>query len=267
MILVLDLSPNHLTNAAYLDSLLLAQDGLPCWISDLRFVTLPRQSVLVPTDLPTVGLTMEGVVETRKAVSGACEKWLGGATDGLASRLPLIQGHRERNKEGNFMKTALKLQPEIVQIGFEYDFSHEVGQNNVIGTLLFFSHEKNALEQVQDLFGRKNHFHLPYFNFAVERPRYGPNGQIPNVDCSRFNFASNGKFRTEVQLPKTNKLSLSSTAPVEKVLAERVCDDLHLKLKNLREPPRPSSPQDTIFRHDSIELPASDRLLKHIWED
>lgn len=106
IIYLITLPHNHLANAAYLDSLLLAQDGLPCWISDLRFVL---QSLPVPVDLPMGDLTTEGVIATRKAVTAACEKWLGDATEDLASRLPLIQGRLERNEEGIFVKTALKL--------------------------------------------------------------------------------------------------------------------------------------------------------------
>ncbi|KAJ7492151.1 hypothetical protein FB451DRAFT_958309, partial [Mycena latifolia] len=38
LIYLITLPPNHLANAAYLDSLVLSNFGHPCWITDLQFV-------------------------------------------------------------------------------------------------------------------------------------------------------------------------------------------------------------------------------------
>ncbi|KAJ7436781.1 hypothetical protein B0H11DRAFT_1754302 [Mycena galericulata] len=106
LIYLITLPPNHFATAAYLDSLLLARDSHPCWISDLRFVLM---SLPVPINLPDGELTAANISDVRKATSTACEKSLGDALEEMASRLPLIQGRLERDEDGKFVKTALKL--------------------------------------------------------------------------------------------------------------------------------------------------------------
>ncbi|KAJ7482008.1 hypothetical protein FB451DRAFT_974399, partial [Mycena latifolia] len=112
LIYLITLPPNHLANAAYLDSLVLSNSGHPCWITDLQFVL---QSLPVPIILSSKELDVDKVVEIRKSVLAACEKWLGNLTslltDSLArssSRLPFIQGRLERNDEGKFVQMAIK---------------------------------------------------------------------------------------------------------------------------------------------------------------
>jgi hypothetical protein len=105
LIYLLTLPPHHLANAAYLDSQLLAAVGYPCWISDLKIVL---QSLPVPIELMG-DLTVDSVTNIRKALRGACEKWLGDLTSQYSSRLPLIQGQLECNEDGNFVQMPVKL--------------------------------------------------------------------------------------------------------------------------------------------------------------
>ncbi|KAJ7504998.1 hypothetical protein B0H11DRAFT_2343456 [Mycena galericulata] len=89
-----------------MDALLLAADGYPSWISDLRHVL---RSLPVPVELPNGTPTADDVDAVRKAVRAACETWLGGLTVEHSSRLPLIQGRLERDEGGNFVQMPLKL--------------------------------------------------------------------------------------------------------------------------------------------------------------
>ncbi|KAJ7508932.1 hypothetical protein B0H11DRAFT_1901707 [Mycena galericulata] len=106
LLYLMTLPPNHLANAAYVDTLLLAADGYPSWFSDLRHVL---RSLPVPVDLPNRTPTADDVDAIRKAVRAACETWLGGLTVEHASRLPLIQGRLECDEGGNFVQMPLKL--------------------------------------------------------------------------------------------------------------------------------------------------------------
>ncbi|KAJ7917975.1 hypothetical protein B0H13DRAFT_1607799 [Mycena leptocephala] len=98
--------PNHLAHAAYRDSLQLAQGGHPSWISDLHHV---MQSLPVPVQLSASDLTVDGVAEVRKHLLAACDKWLADSVVLMSSRLPLLQGRLERNEDGKFVATAMKL--------------------------------------------------------------------------------------------------------------------------------------------------------------
>lgn len=61
-----------------------------------------------------VDLTVDGVTDVRRRLETACGKWRGDALEGLiVSRLPLIQGRLERNKDGNFVSTALQLRQSL----------------------------------------------------------------------------------------------------------------------------------------------------------
>ncbi|KAJ7165321.1 hypothetical protein C8R46DRAFT_841280, partial [Mycena filopes] len=103
---LISLPPNHYATAAYRDSLLLAQAGYPCWISDLCLV---MRSLPVPVELYTNDLTLDGIAETRKRMKAACEKWLGDTLTTMAFRLPLLQGRLERSDDGKFVANVLKL--------------------------------------------------------------------------------------------------------------------------------------------------------------
>jgi hypothetical protein len=107
LIYLIDLAPTHLAKVAYLDSLSLAASGMPCWFSDLRIVLA---SLPIPVALPLGPLTSEVIAELRKGVITACQQHYLNSTKELASRLPLIQGRLERNEDGNFVETSLKLQ-------------------------------------------------------------------------------------------------------------------------------------------------------------
>ncbi|KAF7342021.1 RNA-directed DNA polymerase from mobile element jockey [Mycena venus] len=106
LIYLLTLPAHHLANAAYLDSLRLAQHGHPCWLSDLRVVLL---LLPVPVQLSALDLSVDGVNGIRKAVDAAGQKWLNDEITAMSSRLPLIQGRLERNENRDFVSTALKL--------------------------------------------------------------------------------------------------------------------------------------------------------------
>ncbi|KAJ7300902.1 hypothetical protein DFH08DRAFT_626633, partial [Mycena albidolilacea] len=62
----------------------------------------------VPVEL-TGDLTVDSVTNIRKALRGACEKWLGDLTSQYSSRLPLIHGRLERHEDGNFVQMPVKL--------------------------------------------------------------------------------------------------------------------------------------------------------------
>ncbi|KAJ7837620.1 hypothetical protein B0H13DRAFT_1553412, partial [Mycena leptocephala] len=103
---LISLRPNHLATAAYLDSLLLAQAGHPCWFSDLCFVL---RSLPVPVQFPPRRLTDDTIAGIRKDLETACGKWLGDTVAGMSSRLPLIQGRLERNERDQLVANPLKL--------------------------------------------------------------------------------------------------------------------------------------------------------------
>ncbi|KAJ7041511.1 hypothetical protein C8F04DRAFT_875230, partial [Mycena alexandri] len=106
LIYLITLPPNHFANVAFLDSVLLAQSGHPCWLSGLRIV---MQGLPVPTQLSLGDLTVDGIADIRKRLEVACNEWLATVVTGMSSRLPLIQGRLERNENGDFVATASKL--------------------------------------------------------------------------------------------------------------------------------------------------------------
>ncbi|KAJ7037061.1 hypothetical protein C8F04DRAFT_999416 [Mycena alexandri] len=105
LIYLITLPENHFATAAYLDSILLARSGHPCWFSDLRFVL---QKLPVPVQLSLGDLTADGVADIRKALEAACEKWIGETIADMSPRLPLIQGRLECNAESALVPTAAK---------------------------------------------------------------------------------------------------------------------------------------------------------------
>ncbi|KAJ7692955.1 hypothetical protein B0H16DRAFT_1652559, partial [Mycena metata] len=79
----------HLASTAYLDSLRLALDGEPGWISDICYVL---RSLPTPVQFSPQNLTAETVAETISAIETACSQRLAVSLGTMASRLPLIKG-------------------------------------------------------------------------------------------------------------------------------------------------------------------------------
>ncbi|KAJ7929408.1 hypothetical protein B0H13DRAFT_1859627 [Mycena leptocephala] len=71
--------------------------------------TCTTRSLPVFVELMVSDLTEDGIAEIRKRLIAAYEKWLAEATTAMAGRIPLIQGRLERDEEGNFVATTLKL--------------------------------------------------------------------------------------------------------------------------------------------------------------
>ncbi|KAJ7038495.1 hypothetical protein C8F04DRAFT_1255777 [Mycena alexandri] len=67
------------------------------------------QSLPIPVELCAQHLSTDAISEIRKSLVSACEKWLSDTISNMSSRLPLLQGRLERNEEGNYVSTALKL--------------------------------------------------------------------------------------------------------------------------------------------------------------
>ncbi|KAJ7687880.1 hypothetical protein B0H16DRAFT_1218366, partial [Mycena metata] len=92
-------------SAAYLDSLELALEGQPGWMSDICYVL---RSLPIPIQFSPRNLTAETVAGTIEALETACSQWLADSLKSMSSRLPLLDGRLERNEEGKFVANALK---------------------------------------------------------------------------------------------------------------------------------------------------------------
>ncbi|KAJ6555569.1 hypothetical protein DFH09DRAFT_815923, partial [Mycena vulgaris] len=106
LIYLITLPERHFGKTTYLDSVHLANAGYPGWVSDLHFVL---QSLPEPIHLPMGELDADSVIEIRKGVTAACERWLGDLMLKFASRLPLIQGRLERDEDGKLVQMPLKM--------------------------------------------------------------------------------------------------------------------------------------------------------------
>lgn len=102
---LLQLPPSHFARAAYLDSLQLAADSHPCWISDLRLV-LSRLPVPVQLDLHHLQ-DIETFGTVRDTLVKACNMYLQQQIDD-STKCHLLWGRKEKDEDGKWNISSSK---------------------------------------------------------------------------------------------------------------------------------------------------------------
>ncbi|KAJ7355809.1 hypothetical protein DFH08DRAFT_912647 [Mycena albidolilacea] len=104
--LSLAIAPTHLAGVAYRDSVRLAQEGLPCWLSDLCYAL---SHLPVPVLFSMDALTPDSITNLKQRLTRSCSTWIGEQIVSMSGRLPLIQGRMERMGDGSFELSPMKL--------------------------------------------------------------------------------------------------------------------------------------------------------------
>jgi hypothetical protein len=102
----MSLPPNHLAGVAYRDSVQLASDGHPSWLTDLYYAL---SHLPVPVPMPFTSLSPSGLIDLKRRLSDSCSTWIDAQITSMAGRLPLIQGRVERTADGTNASSAAKL--------------------------------------------------------------------------------------------------------------------------------------------------------------
>jgi hypothetical protein len=99
---LINLPPSHYANAAYQESVELAQEGHPSWLSDLGFVLahLPGpKHIQLTDDMLGDPASLQGI---RKALEECCEAYLQFEMDNSV-KVHLLAGQTEKNEEGEWV--------------------------------------------------------------------------------------------------------------------------------------------------------------------